>query len=250
MPVTESYWQIPGRQALNLLQSQAVDLVLMDIQMPEMDGVMVTQRIHEEINATLPVIALTADVFFRQSENNQPAHFSAVVYKPVQKSTLLNTIARLFSGDNAADNTAKAAPVANPSEVAESPEATEPAIETGKDQAPAVDELLNVAQIAMVKSAMSAEDFDNMFNRVADEIEEMVDRLDAALDDAKEMRLLCHSIEGVAANFGLKGVCQSTKVLHKLASEGAQEGRSEKLADIRDIMSKTKQVLPAALEQI
>ena len=229
-----------GQQALDLLRSETVDLVLMDIQMPEMDGVTTTQRIHDEIDATLPVIVLTADVFFRQSETDEKARFSAVVYKPVQKALLFKTIARLFSNDDSGE----AVPVSNP------PETAEPAIEADKEQAPAFDHMLNLAQIAMVKSAMSAEDFDDLFNRVAGEIEEMVDRLETSLDDAEEMRLLCHSIEGVAANFGLKGVCESTKVLHKLASEGAQEGRSEKLADIRDIMSKTKQILPAALERI
>ena len=227
-----------GQQALTLLQSQTVDLVLMDIQMPEMDGVTATQRIHDGIDAALPVIALTADVFFHHSESHGKARFSAVVYKPVQKTTLLKTIARLFS-DGTADRTA---PASGP--------ASHSATNAPEEQAPAVEQVLNLAQITMVKSAMSAEDFDQLFSRVTVDIEEMLDQLEAVLDDAKQMRLTCHSIEGVAANFGLKGVCESTRALHKLASGDVDEGRSEKLADIRQVMSKTKQVLPAALEQI
>ena len=227
-----------GQQALNLLQSRAVDLVLMDVQMPEMDGVTAARRIHEEIDATVPVIALTADVFFRHSQKDETACFSAVVYKPVQRTTLLKTIARLFAGDTT-DQTAPA-----PGQI------TDCAAKTGKEPSPAVDQLLNLAQITMVKSAMSAEDFDDLFNRVTDEIEEMTDRLETALNDEKETRLLCHSIEGVAANFGLKGVCDTTKALHKLASGGEQQGRSERLADIRDIVSKTRQLLPTALKRI
>lgn len=220
-----------GRRALNLLRSKSVDLVLMDIQMPEMDGITATQRIHQEIDATLPVVALTADVFFSQSQNDETTRFAAVVYKPVQKTTLLKTLARLFSGEDGA----KIVP-ASP----QSPPALEPV-------GPAADQMLNMAQIAMVKSAMSDKDFEDIFNRVTIDIEEMINQLDAVLADAQQMRLICHSIEGVAANFGLKGVCESTKTLHKLASEGVAEGRSEKLAEIRRTLSETKQVLPSVL---
>src|SRR5882672_6072245 len=53
-----------GYEALQLLEQNSFDFVLMDVQMPEMDGIEATQRIRQltdPLKSTIPIIALTAN---------------------------------------------------------------------------------------------------------------------------------------------------------------------------------------------
>ncbi len=54
---------VNGKDAIQKLKEESFDLVLMDIQMPEMDGVEATLKIRTELNLGLPIIALTANAF-------------------------------------------------------------------------------------------------------------------------------------------------------------------------------------------
>ncbi len=51
-----------GKMAINELENDGYDLILMDLQMPEMDGFEVTKYIREKMKLNVPIIALTADV--------------------------------------------------------------------------------------------------------------------------------------------------------------------------------------------
>ena len=50
-----------GEEALDQLKNQAFDLILMDLQMPVMGGLEASRKIRNELNLTLPIIALTAN---------------------------------------------------------------------------------------------------------------------------------------------------------------------------------------------
>ena len=89
-----------GRLALEALNNDHFDLVLMDIQMPEMDGFEATsqlRRLEEETGEHLPVIALTAHAMEGDQERCLEAGMDAYVSKPVQVDNLLETIDRLLS---------------------------------------------------------------------------------------------------------------------------------------------------------
>ncbi len=85
-----------GRAALDLLRtdSQRFDLVLMDVQMPEMDGFEATMRIRSELKLALPVVAMTAGVM--QSERQQciASGMNDFIAKPVDIDQMLRTIRR------------------------------------------------------------------------------------------------------------------------------------------------------------
>ncbi len=75
-----------GLEALKLLKAKACDLVLMDISMPEMDGLSVTQRIRNDedsqLNREVPIIKLTAHALDGSREKFISAGFTEVVTKP------------------------------------------------------------------------------------------------------------------------------------------------------------------------
>ena len=73
------------------------DLILMDIQMPDMDGLEACRRIRAQCgpSATTPIIALTANVLAHQSETYLAAGMDGVVGKPISPAALLAEIGRL-----------------------------------------------------------------------------------------------------------------------------------------------------------
>lgn len=82
-----------GVQALDQLSKAKFDLVLMDIQMPNMDGTEAIKRIRENGDwGSLPVIALTANVLTHEIEQYKEMGFNAHIAKPFEKQTLNETI--------------------------------------------------------------------------------------------------------------------------------------------------------------
>ena len=81
-----------GQQALELLANEPFDLVLMDCQMPIMDGFETTQRIREDgkvLNASIPIIALTAFAMDEDEHKCLSAGMNDYIAKPIDP-TLLN----------------------------------------------------------------------------------------------------------------------------------------------------------------
>ena len=87
---------VNGLEAVNLLKNQRFDLVLMDVQMPVMNGIEATHRIRKEISRTIPIIALTANAIKGESEKCIAAGMNAYITKPFEEETLIKTIGSLL----------------------------------------------------------------------------------------------------------------------------------------------------------
>ncbi|MCW8090861.1 ATP-binding protein [Alteromonas sp. ASW11-130] len=88
-------WAKDGQQALDVLSKHNFDLVLMDCQMPVMDGLEATRRIRagDEDKASTPIIALTANAFEEDKRKCYAAGMNAHLAKPFKKEELLRIIA-------------------------------------------------------------------------------------------------------------------------------------------------------------
>jgi CheY-like chemotaxis protein len=85
-----------GSEALLLLATRSFDLVLMDIQMPEMDGLTATEKIREGEKQTqlhLPIIAITAHAMKGDRERCLEAGMDGYVSKPINRRELEEAIA-------------------------------------------------------------------------------------------------------------------------------------------------------------
>jgi CheY-like chemotaxis protein len=85
-----------GHLAVAAVQAKHYDLVLMDVQMPEMDGISATQAIRAlpGPERTVPIVALTANAFVGQRESYLAAGMDDCVTKPIQPSALYIAIQR------------------------------------------------------------------------------------------------------------------------------------------------------------
>jgi CheY-like chemotaxis protein len=86
-----------GAHAVEVLKSSpdAFDLVLMDIQMPEMDGITATRKIRNELNLkSLPIIALTAGVLPHQQQEAISVGITELLRKPVDHQLLITALFR------------------------------------------------------------------------------------------------------------------------------------------------------------
>ncbi len=99
-----------GPTAVALVGGEAFDLVLMDVNMPGMDGLEATRRIRalDGPIAGIPIVALTANVMAHQRQNYLAAGMNGVIAKPFSPADMLSEIMRL-SQDEAADECASAA---------------------------------------------------------------------------------------------------------------------------------------------
>jgi len=93
-----------GREALELLQRHEFDVVLMDCQMPDMDGYAATRALRALPRfASLPVIAMTADAEAANSGKILGAGMNDQVRKPVEVNDLYATLARWVRRHQAPD---------------------------------------------------------------------------------------------------------------------------------------------------
>ncbi|MEG1402634.1 response regulator [Bacteroides sp.] len=84
-------WVKNGLQAVEAVQQEMFDIVLMDIKMPVMNGIEATRKIRE-FNSDIPIVALTANAFDSDKEEAFLAGCNEFLVKPLKKSELLNTL--------------------------------------------------------------------------------------------------------------------------------------------------------------
>ncbi|MEO5378784.1 MAG: ATP-binding protein [Magnetococcus sp. DMHC-6] len=93
-----------GQEALDKVKTTSYDVILMDMQMPIMDGYTATEEIRawekENIRPPVPIIALTAHAFEEDRKKTQLAGCTEHLTKPINKNILLETIERLGRGKN------------------------------------------------------------------------------------------------------------------------------------------------------
>ena len=83
-----------GEQAVAQASGGRFDLILMDMQMPGVDGLEATRRIRTQLGETLPIVAMTANAFGEDRDECLAAGMNDHIAKPVDASTLYETLLR------------------------------------------------------------------------------------------------------------------------------------------------------------
>ncbi len=183
-----------GAEAVERLARPGIDLVLMDMQMPVMDGLEATRRVRagDGPGAKLPIIGLTANAFATDRAACLEAGMSEFITKPVTRDKLIAALAphapQEPSVRPADTDVAGAAPVA----VAE--EARTPPLDLG-----------HRSHLADELGEDGLAELTDVFRADAERLLEAMRRAQAA-GDREAMRRALHTLAGAAANVGFAGV--------------------------------------------
>lgn len=84
-----------GREAINMIQQRDYDVILMDLQMPEIDGYKATRHIRQVLKIDVPIIAMTADALKGEAERCFEAGMTGFISKPFEPVDLYQQLLRI-----------------------------------------------------------------------------------------------------------------------------------------------------------
>lgn len=200
-----------GREALEAMKKTQYGLVLMDIQMPEMDGLTATRRIRQKYgnckNKRMPIIAMTAYAMERDREACLQAGMDDVLVKPLNPEVMTHILHKWLPSQAPARKSPAKSRVNAPTEKKTKVETELPVLDPEQ---------------SLEKMLGDAEKAKELTDKILAQSEEKIDMLKEALKQ-KELSTagkLAHSISGLCANIGSVALCQ---VLYKLEGDAKNE---------------------------
>lgn len=212
-----------GKIALEALQCEPFDLVLMDCEMPEWDGCTTTRHIRKweasESAKPTPIIALTANAVAGDQQRCFAAGMNDYVTKPIDRVRLLAVIAKWLNHPQ--DESATAAvtdSAATTSHEGFTSAANESSICAGPPLDPAI-----VNWKELMERSMNDEEFAGMvLNKFSERLPKDIGQLEQALSDTNigSAVKLAHSIKGAAANVSAHALRDAAALIERQARMG------------------------------
>lgn len=194
----DSAWN--GAEAIEKLKESNFDLVLMDIQMPIMDGLTAARKIREELkNKELPVLAMTAHAMKGEREKSLAAGMNDHITKPIDPEFLYMTLRKFLVPQSP-----------NPTQIVNTPNkvVVEPIVNNinivGIDTITGLRRAAGKEEVYLKLLKTFIENYGN-FKVKADQLQAQ-NRLD-------EIGMLLHTLAGVSGNIGISEVYKLTQQL-------------------------------------
>jgi PAS domain S-box-containing protein len=204
------------------------DAVLMDVQMPEMDGFEATATIRMKEQSTggrhMPIIAMTAHAMKGDRERCLAAGMDGYVAKPLQPKQLFNVVESIVSASGHSE------PIVANTEAPELPFDESTALERVAGDMELLRELVRIF-IAECPSMLA-------------EVRSAIDQADAA-----QLRRAAHTLKGSVANFGASAVVQAAQCLETAGREQNLGGASESFQRLQAELDRLRPRLAAFAEQ-
>ena len=217
-----------GAEALEVLARETFDAVLMDVQMPVLDGYGATRTLREREAAGthLPVIAMTAAAIEGERERCLAAGMDEFLTKPVDRSALAAALHRWIATEEEpmTDETSTLAP-------------TPPIAGLDTDRLDMLRDL-DPGDTSYIDRAIA----NFQVNSVAAEaaIQDLV-----AGEDSAGLKAVAHKIAGSALNLGAPRAGESARALEQLADTDTTDGAVELLTELSEAMAEARRLLLA-----
>jgi CheY-like chemotaxis protein len=220
-----------GKEALAEIAAHTdteFDAILMDIQMPEMDGYKATQFIRQQ-HSNLPIIAMTAHAMSGDKKKCLAADMNDYVSKPIDVDQLFSTLKKWIKPKDSA-----ALPI-HPLK-----ESEESSSERLPDELPGIHIKSALNRLGGNKKLFKTllKEFDRDYQNAADDISKALDK-----QDFKTVLLLSHTLKGVAGNISAYQLQSAARDL-----EGAIE--QARLDDLNIFIDKVQNALAQLLKSI
>ena len=210
-----------GHEALAILENQEFDLILMDIQMPEMSGIEVTAAIREKEKGTdrhTPIIATTASAMQEDQDRCFEVGMDAYLAKPIDRKALFEAIDLLMGCSPDIKN------------------------KNGSDR-PAK----HVFDAAMVLESLDG-DFDLMREIVGISLTQFSKHMQNIQDgiskeNPKLLERAAHALKGTAANLHASGAMETAAQLEEMGRAGYLSGSKEALLSLEAEIAKLRRAL-------
>ena len=218
-----------GEEAIKVLTSVPYDLVLMDMQMPVMDGLTATRRIRDPRSGVLqhkiPIVAMTAHAMQGAREKCLAAGMNDYVAKPVTPQALAITLAKWLPTGGMEPERAETPPAAPVPAPPASAAAQDPAI---WDRATMQVHLMGDEELIAEVTAIFLEDTPKQITILKD----LLDR-----KDHRGVERQAHAIKGAAANVAGEALRTAALALEKAAKAGDVEAARIRLAEVEQEFS-------------
>ena len=221
-----------GGEVLKTLQRQFYDVILMDVQMPEMDGLEATREVRRSFNPVCQprIIALTADAMKEDRERCLAAGMDDYVSKPIQVNELISALNRTprstWKDPMLSQSTGSVEPKEHPPGKGESAKRSESATD---EVQPSV---LDASALERLRDTLGKQADLLLPTLVKSFIEDGARLLNEASrafqqKNAQELRRAAHTLKSNGATFGAMMLSAVAKQLEQLGREGQFEGADE-----------------------
>jgi PAS domain S-box-containing protein len=221
-----------GREALEAIDKERVDLILMDVQMPEMDGFETTELIRDSEKADgghVPIVAMTAHAMKGDRERCLVAGMDSYVSKPVRTEELFSVIESLTNRSQDKKKESRC---------------------PSKDVTPLAEDILDLSK-AMSVVAGDRELFEEVASLFLEDAAEKIAKLreDVVRGDASAIQQTAHTLKGSAGYFGAKRAFDAICRLEVIGKNGAwteaEEAQLELEREFKALEAAMKRALAA-----
>jgi PAS domain S-box-containing protein len=207
-----------GRQAVEKVSREAVDLIFMDVQMPEMNGIEATGRLRAQ-GYTMPIIAVTANAMKEEREQCLAAGMNDFLTKPFRVKDLVPVLKKWLPKDTAGESAKD--PVRTEASAAG---ARETARKDIFDFAEAVNSFMNQKDVVI-----------RVVRQYLQKVESQFVSMKKSLDDGvwDSLRIESHGIKGGGWNLHAKALGDAAALLEKAAKERNGKAAEQALKEIK-----------------
>ncbi|MDJ0683816.1 MAG: response regulator [Alphaproteobacteria bacterium] len=229
----------PGaEEAFEILKSEPIDVVLMDLRMPQIDGVEAARRIRRDKfggRGDVPIVAVSADITPRQREECRSVGINAFLAKPVMREDLIRILGDATG--RALETTALDSGVAQ---------------KKPDEAAPTGDLVFDHKIIESIRGAAPPDRLIELLSTFRPTAGGLAGAIAAALedDDRPKIRAQAHALKGTAASVGLSKMAACAQALQVACDEGDDEKLVEAAEALPSIYRESVRAIDGAIDKL